>query len=107
MISCTMSDGTIEVISIKSLAKNHSSTKAGKWDVVNPRKLKSLQLQQPKAAKTQMAPKKPKAIQMSVDKLRDYLSANGGYAEKYRTLIWSFLLNVPNLESAYEHHRMS
>merc|ERR1712013_913036 len=100
--------GTIEVISIKSLTKNHSTstTAAGKWDVVNPQTLSAVELEQPKSATTQSAaPKKAKAIKLSVEGLRDYLSANGTYAAKYRVLIWCFLLNAPNLDSAFEHHR--
>ena len=140
-ISCTMSDGTIEILSIPSLLKQHQKTNKlvqsqnsdtmdpSKWDIhsvmVKPPTLstvnlcsisketnenedniqstKSLREKSGNALKALNAA--AIASKLSVHKLRDYLTVNGCFADKYRVIAWKFLLNLPNLKGVYDHHQ--
>ncbi len=131
-ISCTMSDGSIEIVSIPSLLRLHTKSKraahsqsasASKWDIqsvmVKPPTLSTVNLSSILSDQMQAmslrptaksndgldALRKAAASKLSVDKLRDYLTVNGCFADKYRSIAWKFLLNLPGLTEVYGHHQ--
>jgi len=121
-IACVLSDGCVEILSVASLLKTYMNTSSSHCttathsSVLQPLKLSSLNLAmitksmiiKSSAAQSVACCMSEKAViavnKLSVSKLRDYLDTNQRFPDKYRPLIWRYLLHLPNLSTMFAHY---